>query len=157
MPIPDDFEAECLYTPDAWFLQDVQFEPEQRRVVGHCDTTRLGPLVDAQREWPGHPRHLPGAVAIQITGILGQLYAVYLLDMRATDGWVGFGTHIHHARFRNLGRIGPPLRCSATLLRKRTLGGTVFTRFAFLYTQEGEEVYRSEQTAAWVHHPPGQR
>ncbi|MEZ4321017.1 MAG: hypothetical protein R3F61_26295 [Myxococcota bacterium] len=150
MPLPPDFAEECLYRPEAWFLHDVRLEPEHSRIVGICDTTRLGPLVDAQRTWPGHPKHLPGAVVIQITGTLGQLYAGYVLDMRATDGWVGFGTHIHHARFRKLGEIGPPVECEATLLSKRTLRGTVFTRFRFLFRQEGGECYLSEQTAAWV-------
>lgn len=150
MPLPDDFHEQCLYTPDAWFLHDVRFEPEANRVVGLCDTTRLGPLVDAQRTWPGHDKHFPGAVAIQITGTLGQLWATYLLDMPATEGWVGFGTHVHHARFRKLGRIGPPVECIAELLRKRTMRSTVFTRFAFTYLQEGEAIYESEQTAAWV-------
>lgn len=150
MALPPDFHQECLYEPDAWFLHDVRFEPEHDRVVGICDTTRLGPLVDAQRTWPGHDKHFPGAVAIQITGTLGQLFATYLLDMPATQGWVGFGTHLHHARFRKLGRIGPPVECAATLVSRRKLRDTVFTRFAFLYTQEGDEIYRSEQTAAWV-------
>ncbi|MCB9679659.1 MAG: hypothetical protein H6737_31420 [Alphaproteobacteria bacterium] len=150
MPLPADFDQQCMYTEDAWFLTDWRAEPEAQRIVGLCDTTRLGPLVDAQRPWPGHPKHLPGAVVIQITGTLGQLFAAYLLDMPATEGWVGFGTHIHSARFRRIGEIGPPVECTATLLAKRTLRDTVFTRFGFLFTQSGLEVYRSEQTAAWV-------
>ena len=150
MPLPPDFERECMYTPDAWFLVDCDFLPEEQRIVGTCDTTRIGALVEAQRVWPNHPKHLPGAVAIQITGTLGQLYATYVLGMPATEGWVGFGTHIHTARFRRLGEIGPPVRCEATLISKRTLRGTVFTRFRFLFTQDGEECYLSEQTAAWV-------
>lgn len=150
MPLPPDFHELCLYTPDAWYIHDLRLEPEAQRIVGTCDTTRLGPLVDAQRTWPGHDKHFPGAIAIQITGTLAQLYGAYLLDMKATDGWVGFGTHVHNARFRKLGLIGPPVECTATLLSKRSMRGTVFTRFAFLYTQDGDEIYRSEQTAAWI-------
>jgi hypothetical protein len=150
MPLPPDWQAEALYTADALFVHDVRLEPGADRVIGICDTTRLGPLVDAQRPWPNHPKHVPGAVAIQITGTLGTLYAAYVLDMPPSEGWVGFGTHVHHARFRKLGTIGPPMVCSATLLSKRTLRGTVFTRFRFLYTQDDDEIFASEQTAAWV-------
>lgn len=150
IPLPPDWHANALYAPDSLFIHDAVFDPDNKRVIGTCDTTRLGPLVDAQRPWPGHPKHVPGAVAIQITGTLGTLYATYVLDMPATDGWVGFGTHVHSARFRKLGEVGPPLTCTATLLTNRSIRGTVFTKFSFLYTQEGDEVFASEQTAAWV-------
>ena len=109
MPLPEDFADLALYDERAWFLTDARFEPENERVVATCDTTRLGTMVDAQRVVPGHPKHFPGAVAIQITGTLGQLYATYILGLKITDGWVGFGTHIHDARFRGLGIIGPPV------------------------------------------------
>lgn len=154
MPLPDDFAQESLYHPDAWFLHDVAFHPDEQRIVGTCDTTRLGAMVDAQRVFAGHPKHVPGAVALQITGTLGQLYAVYVLGMRVTGGWAGYGTHVHDARFRRMGAIGPPMACQATLVSRRDMRGTIFTRFRFLYTQDGQEIYRSEQTAAWVRTPP---
>ncbi|MBW2253363.1 MAG: hypothetical protein JRI25_02045 [Deltaproteobacteria bacterium] len=150
MPIPDDFAEQAMYEPEAWYIQDVEFVPEEKRLVAVCDTTRLGPLVAAQRPWPGHERHLPGAIIIQITGTLGQLYASYVLGMKATDGWVGYGTHIHDARFQKMGRIGPPVLCHAHLKMHRGVAGTMFTRFEIRFEQEGEEIYRSEQTAAWV-------
>ena len=148
--IPEDFHLRSMYTPDAWFIHDLRIEPEHRRVVGICDTTRLGALVDAQRPWPGHEKHVPGAVSIQITGTLGQLLSNYLLDMSSLEGWVGYGTHIHFARFQSLGKIGPPMECAATLLKKRSFRGTVFTRLEFEFTQEGRRCYHSEQTAAWI-------
>lgn len=150
MPLPEDFERLALYDESAWFLTDARFEPEHQRIVGTCDTTKLGPLVDAQRVVPGHPKHFPGAVAIQLTGTLGQLYATYVLGLKVDEGWVGFGTHIHDARFRGLGRIGPPVTATATLVSEREVWGTLFTRFRFLFEQEGTTIFRSEQTAAWV-------
>ena len=70
------------------------------RVVCRVDTTKLGPLVDAQRPHTGHTRHVPGAIMVQITGTLGNLHAVYVLGLRVSEGWVGFGTHVRNARFR---------------------------------------------------------
>ncbi|MCK6506970.1 hypothetical protein L6R53_26960 [Myxococcota bacterium] len=150
MPIPDSFVHECLYAPEAWFIHDVlTLDPEGDRVVAWIDTTRLGPLVDAQRTWPGHDKHFPGAVAIQVTGTLGQLHAIYCMGLRASEGWIGFGTHVKKARFPSMGRIGPPATAALSVVRKRQLRGTWFVDYAFRYEQEGRLFYESEQTAAW--------
>lgn len=150
MPLPPDFVHNSLYEREAWFVDDLELHPDEQRIVAICDTTRLGRLVDQQRPWPGHEKHVPGAVAIQITGTLGQLYAMYVLGMPATEGWIGYGTHVHDARFRHLGRIGPPMACEAKLISRRDIRGTIFTRFRFSYVQDDKECFRSEQTAAWV-------
>lgn len=150
MPLPHDFADECLYDERAWFIHDVlELSAEEGLVRAVMDTTRLGVLVDAQRVLPGHPKHLPGAVAIQVTGILGQLHAVYNLGLRASEGWSGFGTHVHSAKFHSMGEIGPPVMLEARVLRHRQLQGTHFLRFAFDYRQEGRRVFHSEQSAAW--------
>lgn len=154
--IPPDFEAEALYAPDAWFVHEVlEIDAEGHRVVGLIDTTRLGVLVEAQRELPGHRKHLPGAVAIQVTGTLGNLHAVYVLGLRPSQGWVGYGTHVRDARFRRMGHIGPPIVAALHATRARQLRGTWFVDYAFRFEQEGELVYESRQTAAWGRHPEG--
>lgn len=151
MPIPPDFADECLYGPDAWFVHDlVEVDAEDRRVVGRLDTTRIGWLVDQQREVGGHERHLPGAVCVQMTGTLANLLAVYALDMRTSAGWFGYGTHVHHAKFPTLGLIGPPVLAECRALTVRDIRRTRFVRYAFRYTQDEREVYLSEQTAAWL-------
>lgn len=149
--ILDDFAGESMYARDAWFLHEIlELDTEAKRLVGRLDTTRLGFLVDQQRDWPLHERHLPGAVAVQMTATLGQLYAIHLKGLRASEGWVGFGTHIHKAKFGNLGRIGPPVEAAVTGVRERRLRGTWFLELAFRYTQEGKDLYVSTQTSAFV-------
>ena len=156
MPMPPDYEAQALYGPEAWFVHDVlELDAEAGRVVGLIDTTRLGPLVDAQIERPGHPKHFPGAVAIQVTGTLGQLHAIYILGLRGSEGWSGFGTHILDARFRKLGEIGPPVHATCLATRVRSLRGTTFIDYQFCFTQHGEPIYESKQRAAWVKTPGG--
>lgn len=118
-------------------------------VRASVDTTRLGALVDAQLERPGHPRHVPGAVMIQITGTLGNLHAVYVLGLRPSAGWAGFGTHIRGARFPSIGRIGPAMEVSIQAQRVRRLRGKHFVDYRFRYEQEGREVFLSEQAAIW--------
>lgn len=154
MPIPPDFDRECLYRPEHWFLHDVtRLDAEARVVAGVVDTTRLGSGVDAQVATPGHPKHVPGAVMVQLTGTLGNLHAVYLLGLRISEGWSGFGTHVRSARFPSLGKIGPPMEVQLQVVRHRMFRGQHFCTYAFCYTQEGREVYLSEQSAIWFHGP----
>ncbi|MCA9494337.1 MAG: hypothetical protein KC621_30635 [Myxococcales bacterium] len=154
MPIPDDFEQESLYAPSQWYVHDVlEIDRDGDRVVALIDTNRIGELVEAQRPWPGHEPHLPGAVAIQVTGTLGNLHALYVLGLKASEGWVGYGTHVRDARFRKMGRIGPPIHATLTATRKRQMQGVWFVNYRFVFEQDGEPVYESEQTAAWRRHP----
>jgi hypothetical protein len=151
MGIPADFEAEALYDRDAWFIHDVlEIDAEARRGVAGIDTTRLGPLVDAQRAIEGHPKHFPGAIAIQVTGTLGQLLATYVLGLRASEGWVGFGTTIKRARYPRLGVIGPPVQASATIRKARQHRGIWHVTIVFSFEQDGQVIYESEQMAAWT-------
>ncbi len=157
MGIPDDFAAECLYAEDQWYVHDVlEVDAENNRVVTETDTTRLGAIVDAQKAWAGHPKHVPGMVMIQITGTLGNLHAVYALGLRMSEGWVGFGTNIHQARFKNIGRIGPPLRSTLHATRIRKLEGTVFGTYEFEFRQGDSVIYESKQTAAWTRSEPAE-
>lgn len=150
MPIPEDFHAQCLYAPEAWFIHDlVRLDPDERVVIAHVDTTRLGALVDAQKAVPGHPKHLPGAICVQLTATLGCLLAAYTLGMPPTEGWVGFGTAIHEARFPSIGEIGPPVLARADVVSVRTFRATRIVRYRFEYTQGERVVYRAEHTAAW--------
>lgn len=154
MPLPPDFHRECLYAPDQWYVHDLlALDADAGHVRARVDTTRLGPLVDAQVVSPGHPRHVPGAVMVQITGTLGNLHAVYALGLRMSEGWSGFGTHVRGARFPSLGRIGPPMEVELRVKRHRRLRGRHFVDYAFRYEQEGREVYHSEQAAIWFQGP----
>jgi hypothetical protein len=148
--IPADFVDEALYTPEAWFVHRLLgLDKEGRKLVAEIDTERLGPLVEAQREVAGHARHVPAAIVIQATGTLGQLYAVYAIDLRPTAGWAGYGTHIRQARFARMGVVGPPLVATVHCTRQRQLLGTWFCDFSFRFEQRGDVVYESVQSAAW--------
>ena len=150
MPLPPDFANESLYGPDAWYVHDLlEIDADAGIVRARVDTTRLGALVEAQNERLGHPRHVPGAIMVQITGTLGNLHAVYVLGLRPSEGWTGFGTQVRTARFPSLGRIGPPLDVELRTARIRRLRGRTFVDYAFRYAQEGREVYLSQQSAIW--------
>lgn len=157
MSFPDDFEREALYSRPAWVLTRLHAIHASGRVVAEIDTTQLGPLfgplVEAQQVNAAHPRHVPGALLVQATATLGNLHAVYALGLRPSEGWAGFGTHLRRARFGRLGKLGPPVQATLTPQRVRQLRGTWFTEYAFLFEQEGQVLYESEQTAAWTRSP----
>lgn len=154
MNILEAFEAESLYTRDQWYLHEVtELNAEAGLIRAVTDTNQLGHVVAAQRPWPGQPQHIPGILMVQITGTLGNLHAVYALNLRMTEGWVGFGTHIHEASFRHLGEIGPPLELELRALRIKRFKGSVFVRYAYRFEQSGRLVYSSQQTAVWSQTP----
>ncbi len=157
VPIPAEFQAESLYSPDQWYIHDVlTIEPGEAegssRVVGVCDTATLidHPTVLAQREWPGQPKHVPGIIMVQITGTLGNLHAVCVMGLKMSEGWVGFGTNIHEARFSGIGKLGPALICELEVERMRRIRGQVFGTYKFRFEQDGKLIYRSRQTASWL-------
>ncbi|NOY26272.1 MAG: hypothetical protein GXP62_10410 [Oligoflexia bacterium] len=155
MPIPPDFAEECLYEPSAWYIHDLlELDVDRGRVVAWIDTTRLGPLVQAQRPWPGHDKHFPGAIAVQVTSTLGQIHATYCAGLRATQGWVGFGTHLRKARFPSMGVIGPPATATLQEKRRRQIRGTWFFDYDFCYRQGDRVFYESTQTGAWGRSEP---
>lgn len=153
-PPPADFQDHCLYAPEAWFVEHID-HVDAERVRVRSDTTKMGAFVAAQVVRRGHPKHVPGAVMVQLTGTLGSLHAVYGLGLR---GYVGFGTNIRSARFPGLGRIGPPMWAEGRCNRVRRLRGRVFTDYVFEYWQtandeeDGERtvIYTSEQSAIWM-------
>jgi hypothetical protein len=124
-------------------------DTESGVLVGRLDTERIGHLVDAQRPWEGHPKHVPGAVVIQMTGTLANLHAFYALGLRGSEGWTGYGVVIKRARFHRLGKIGPDVIARLEVTKTRQFAGKRFISYAFRFEQEGELFYRSDQTAVW--------
>ena len=150
MAIPSDFAQECMYRQPWWFVHDVlELDEAANRVVAVMDTTQLGDQVAMQHLWPGHEPHVPAAVMVQATGVLGNLHAAYVLGLRPTQGWVGYGTKVENARFPAMGRIGPPVTMTLEARRVRKVRGRYFIDYVFTYEQDGEQIYCSEQSAVW--------
>jgi hypothetical protein len=146
-----DFVADCPYAAEAILFDDiVVLDREGGRVVANMPTHERLPLTELQRVHPErHPRHVSGALMIHLTGMLGFAHAYFVLGMRHADGWIGFGTNIHEARYGRLATIGPPLilECRATQVRR--IRGSVFVTYAFRFEQDRAVVYESRQSAVW--------
>src|SRR5215813_5187860 len=143
------FVADCPYGPGGLLIDDIVLvDRDASRIAATMRTTEDLPLTRDQRAHPErHPRHVAGALMIHATGMLGFAHAYFVLDLRHADGWVGYGTQIHEARFRKMARIGPPmlLTCTATSIRR--IRGAIVGRYTFRFEQEGEVVYTGDQTA----------
>ena len=108
------------------------------------------PLTDLQRVHPvRHPRHVSGGLMVHVTGMLGFAHAYFVLDLRHADGWIGYGTHIHAARYGRSPRPGPPLLLECRATRMRRIREACTARYAFRFEQEGALVYEGDQGAVW--------
>jgi hypothetical protein len=117
--------------------------------VADCPYQLEAILFDGILEIDRTPRHVSGALMVHVTGMLGFAHACFVLGLRHADGWIGYGMHIHAARYGALAAIGPPihLECRATQVRR--IRGSVYVRYAFRSEQEGALVYESEPGAVW--------
>ena len=157
MPLDAEFLADCPYQPEAVLLDEiVEIDKERNLVRARMSTRPDLPLTCFQRVDPvRHPHHVNGALLVHLTGMLGFVHAYYVLGLRYREGWIGVGALIHKARYPNMALIGKPLELllKATSVREGTAKKVV--TYDFLFTQDGNTVFKSNQTAMWLHNPGG--
>jgi hypothetical protein len=151
MALDPVFVADCPYGPGGLLLDDIiEIDHEKSRVVARMPTHEELPLTREQRAHPTrHPRHVSGGLMVHMTGMMGFVHAYYVLDLKHSEGWIGYGGRIHSARFRALARPGEPmlLECEATRLRRTPK--SVLGRYSFRFLQGDVLVYEGDQTALW--------
>jgi hypothetical protein len=150
--LDEAFLADCPYAPEAVLFDELlEVDRGQGRVLARMPTHDGLPLTSLQRADPvRHPRHVSGALMVHLTAMLGFAHAYYVLGLRHAEGWIGYGTHIHSARYGRLASIGPPLLLDCRATRVRRLHGTIYVRYAFRFEQDGAAVYESDQGAVWT-------
>jgi hypothetical protein len=153
-PWPDGelqtFLDHFLYEPAAFLVDSVELAADGV-IEATCDTQRDLPISAMQRGDPKkHPRHVSAPELVLATGSLGCLHAYFFHGCRWQDGWVGFGSRIHRADFRDIVRRGPPMTMRSVEVRKRVQPKRVVLRLEFEFMQEGRLVYRGDQTAMFV-------
>jgi len=146
-----DFVVDCPYAPQALLFDEIlELDREAGLVVARMPTHHRLPLTELQRNHPlRHPSHVSGALMVHATAMLGFAHAYFVLGLRHADGWIGYGTHIHDARYGRLAAIGPPLRLECRATRVRQIRGSLYVRYAFRFEQLGEVAYESDQGAVW--------
>jgi hypothetical protein len=145
------FVADCPYAPEAILFDEIlEVDREASLVVARVPTREDLPLTVHQKVHPEHhPRHFAGGLMVHLSGMLGFAHAYFVLDLRQAEGWTGFGTNIHEARFGRLATIGPPLRAECRATQVRRLRSGLYVTYTFRYEQDTAVVYESRQAAVW--------
>lgn len=155
MPLDPDFVADCPYLASGLLIDEVlEVDRDKSSILARVPTHDDMPLTRDQRAHPErHPRHVNGGLMVHMSGMIGFAHAYYLLELRHADGWIGYGTHLHDARFRRMGRIGSPilLGCTATSVRK--IKGAIVARYTMRFTQDDDVIYQGDQSAIWTRVP----
>jgi hypothetical protein len=148
VPLDPEFVADCPYLPAAVLIDEiVTVDASTSTVIARLPTDENMPLT---RDPERHPRHVSGGLMVHLTGILGFAHAYYVLELRHRDGWIGYGTHIHAARFRRMGKVGPPMMLACEALSVRRIRGAIVPRYRFRFTQHDELVYEAEHSAIFT-------
>lgn len=152
MPLDPEFVADCPYGPGGLLIDEIiEIDRENDFVRARMPTSDELPLTREQRAHPvRHPRHVSGGLMVHMTGMVAFVHAYYVLGLKHSDGWVGYGAKIHSARFKALAPPGDPLilECKATYVRRTEK--QAFVKYAFRFLQNETVVYEGEQSAMWV-------
>jgi len=152
MMAPDpEFVADCPYAPGGLLLDAIlEVDAEKSRVVARMPTHDDLPLTREQRAHPvRHPRHVSGGLMVHMTGMVAFAHAYYVLGLKHSEGWIGYGGRIHAARFRALARPGEPMILECVAKQVRKMSASVLARYDFRFEQAGTLVYEGDQTALW--------
>ncbi len=158
MPLDPAFVADCPYGPDALFIDEIlEVDKQNSRIVARWNTTGELPLTNSQRVHPVlHPRHINGGLMLHVTGMVGFAHAYYVLGLRHHEGWTGYASRIHSARFMTLTPPGDPIDVEVVGHRMRIGDLRVMGRYQIRAHQNGKLVYRGDQGAIFMKLDPSQ-
>lgn len=147
-----EFVADCPYGPGGLLIDDVLEIDQNSGVVRALMHTHDDlPLTREQRAHPvRHPRHVSGGLMVHMTGMIAFVHAYYVLGLRHSDGWVGYGGRIHGARFRALAKPGDPMVLTCKPKHVRRGPQRILARYEFEFHQGNTLVYEGDQTAMWL-------
>ena len=152
MPLDPDFLADCPYAPGGLLIDEViSIDRERHHVVARMPTHDELPITREQRAHPVfHPRHVSGGLMVHMTGMVAFVHSYYVLGLRHSEGWIGYGGRIHSARFKALAKPGAPLLLECTATKLRRTPKQVLARYELRFTQSDVVVYEGDQTALWM-------
>lgn len=152
MPLDPGFVADCPYGPGAILISDiVHLDTDAGEVHARLPVHEDLPLTRDQRAHPiFHPRHVNGGLMVHMTGILGFAHAYFVMGLRHSEGWIGYGGRIYSARYLSMATMDEPLTLELEETRRRQLGKQIYSRYNYRFRQGKRDVYRSDQVAVWM-------
>jgi 3-hydroxymyristoyl/3-hydroxydecanoyl-(acyl carrier protein) dehydratase len=157
MPLEAEFVSDCLYYPDGLLIDEVlEVDIPNSLVRVRMPTHEDLPLTRTQRVDPViHPRHVSGGLMVHMTGVAAFAHFYYVLGLRHSQRWTGYGVRIQDARFHALAKVGPPLILQCKALRTRKRGHHLMVQYEFHFYQDEKLVYEGQQAAMWMKVPDG--
>jgi hypothetical protein len=154
-PLPpeevDHFLETFLYSEAGVLVDEIlRADADAGEMDALLETAQPLAYSDLQRTGPHHPAHVAAGELLTATGSLGCLHAYFFHGCRWDEGWAGYGGRIHRVDFKRLARRGPPLHLHSRETRVRRGAKQVVIRYEFRFLQEGELVYRGDQTAMFL-------
>jgi hypothetical protein len=152
MPIDQAFIDDCPYGPGGMLLDAILVVDRDKSLVRvRMPTHDDLPLTREQRVHPlKHPRHVSGGLMVHMTGMAGFAHAYYVLDLRHSDGWIGYGGRIHDARYKSLAVPGVPIEIECQTTKVRRGSKRIVARYDLRFYQGSSLVYVGDQTAMWL-------
>ncbi|MFN9811861.1 MAG: hypothetical protein ACK6CU_19760 [Deltaproteobacteria bacterium] len=152
MPIDQAFIDDCPYGPGGMLLDAILVVDRDKSLVRvRMPTHDDLPLTREQRVHPlKHPRHVSGGLMVHMTGMAGFAHAFYVLDLRHSDGWIGYGGRIHDARYKSLAIPGVPIEIECQTTKVRRGSKRIVARYDLRFYQGSSLVYVGDQTAMWL-------
>jgi hypothetical protein len=149
------FIDDCPYDSDALFIDDLlNVDIHSSEVICRMTVREDMPLTRSQRTHPlKHPRHLAGGLIVHMTGMLGLVHAYYVLGLRHADGWIGYGSSIHNARFCSIVRPGEELLLRARTTEVYRSTDQIVARYLIEFHRQATLVYAGDQTGKWTRFP----
>lgn len=152
MALDPDFLADCPYGPEGLLIDEILLvDREQDLIRARMPTSADLPLTRTQRVHPvRHPRHVNGGLMVHMTGMMGFAHAYFLLGLRHSEGWIGYGAKITSAHFKALAPPGEPLVLECRATRTRKGAANLVARYSFAFHQNDKLIYEGDQTAYWM-------
>lgn len=146
------FVADCPYGPGGLLIDEVlEVDVEKSMVRVQMPAHLELPLTREQKNHPVlHPPHISGGLMVHMTAMVGFVHAYYVFGLRHTEGWVGYGVRIHHARFHTLAQMNEALMLKGWCTHSRKGPAKIFARYSFEFTQGAKLIYEGDQTALWT-------
>lgn len=150
-----DFLEHYFYSVDCFMISSVENADADAKEIRAtwAPGTRL--LVGQHQRGPEswHPRHVSGADMLMMTVSLGSLHAYFFHGCRWQEGWVGFGNRMEGVEFKSMAKPDAPMVLRSREARTRRGSQRVLLDMEFEFTQQGQTVYSSRQTALFVRKP----
>ncbi|MBI2377998.1 MAG: hypothetical protein HYV07_28610 [Deltaproteobacteria bacterium] len=152
MPLDAAFLDDALYDPSGLLIDEVLEVDEAKSLVRvRMPTNADLPITRSQRaDEKKHPRHVSGGLMVHMTGVAAFAHFYYVLKLRHSEGWTGYGVRVHDAKFMKLAPVGPPVELVCQMIKSKKLGGKILARYRFEFFQDGEKIYEGEQSALWI-------